>query len=145
LLLSLAEMGHPPSDPRLAPLRDQVQDTWLSPSYFRDFEAASKAEAHRRKGVPLMEGRHRRCASQQGAALFYLTVLGLVDERTERLAERLLHWQWPDGGWNCDKNPAANTSSFMETLLPMRGLAAGQTLAAIPGRGRLLGARRKFS
>ena len=42
----------------------------------------------------------------------------------EDLAERPLHWQWPDGGWNCDKNPAADTSSFCETLLPMRGPAA---------------------
>jgi hypothetical protein len=39
------------------------------------------------------------------------------------LVERLLHWQWPDGGWNCDKNPRADTSSFMESLLPMRALA----------------------
>jgi hypothetical protein len=29
---------------------------------------------------------------------------------------------WPDSGWNCDRNPAADTSSFFETLLPMRGL-----------------------
>jgi hypothetical protein len=35
-----------------------------------------------------------------------------------------LHWQWPDGGWNCDRNPGADTSSFNETLLPMLGLAA---------------------
>jgi hypothetical protein len=41
----------------------------------------------------------------------------------EKLVERLLHWQWPDGGWNCDKEPSADTSSFMETLLPMSGLA----------------------
>ena len=39
------------------------------------------------------------------------------------MAERLTQWQWPDGGWNCDKNPAATHSSFMESLLPLRGLA----------------------
>jgi hypothetical protein len=50
--------------------------------------------------------------------------LGIADERAASLAERLLHWQWPDGGWNCDKDPDADTSSFMETLLPMLGLAA---------------------
>ncbi len=71
-----------------------------------------------------MQGRHRRCASQQGNALLSATKLGLLDEQAERLVERLLHWQWPDGGWNCDKNPGADTSSFMETLLPMRGLAS---------------------
>src|SRR5207247_1580119 len=36
---------------------------------------------------------------------------------------RLLHWQWPDGGWNCDRDPAASTSSFNETWIPMRALA----------------------
>ncbi|MGC9346515.1 MAG: hypothetical protein ACP5JG_00125, partial [Anaerolineae bacterium] len=30
--------------------------------------------------------------------------------------------QWPDGGWNCDRNWDARTSSFHETLLPLRGL-----------------------
>jgi hypothetical protein len=70
-----------------------------------------------------MQGRHRRCASQQGNALWFLTMLGIADGRCDDLAGRLLHWQWPDGGWNCDKNPAAATSSFCETLLPMRGLA----------------------
>jgi hypothetical protein len=70
-----------------------------------------------------MQGRYRRCASQQGNALFFLTRLGQADDRAERLVERLLHWQWPDGGWNCDKDPSADTSSFMETLLPMCGLA----------------------
>jgi hypothetical protein len=34
-----------------------------------------------------------------------------------------VQWQWPDGGWNCDKNPEARNSSFMESLIPLRGLA----------------------
>ena len=34
----------------------------------------------------------------------------------------LLRWQWPDGGWNCDRNPAARMSSLMETTLPMVAL-----------------------
>ncbi len=38
--------------------------------------------------------------------------------------ERLRHWQWPDGGWNCDRKEKATSSSVHETLLPMRGLAA---------------------
>jgi hypothetical protein len=62
--------------------------------------------------------------SQQGNALWYLITLGLADGRTGGLAERLLLWQWPDGGWNCDRRPGASKSSFYETLLPMRGLAA---------------------
>lgn len=124
VLAVLADIGYPPGDRSLAPMRDQVMECWLSEYYFTEFEARSKAEAYRGEGIPVMQGRHRRCASQQGNALLSVTRLGLADERAERLAERLLHWQWPDGGWNCDKEPTADTSSFMETLLPMRGLAA---------------------
>jgi len=77
-----------------------------------------------------MRGRYRAHASQQGYALLSLTALGLVDGRCDQLAELLLHWQWPDGGWNCDRDPAAGTSSFFETLLPMRGLWAHGTAPA---------------
>ena len=49
--------------------------------------------------------------------------LGFLDERCDLLAERLLSWQWPDGGWNCDRTPDAINSSFWETLIPLRGLA----------------------
>jgi hypothetical protein len=74
-----------------------------------------------------MRGRHRAHASQQGNALWSLVTLGLADDRCDGLADLLLHWQWPDGGWNCDRDPAADTSSFFETLLPMRGLWAHGT------------------
>jgi hypothetical protein len=94
----------------------------LGENFYEEFDAESKAEAYRRSGVPVMQGRHRRCASQQGNALLSLTKLGLIDDAGERFVERLLHWQWPDGGWNCDKDPKADTSSFMETMLPMCGL-----------------------
>jgi hypothetical protein len=49
------------------------------------------------------------------------------------LAEALITWQWPDGGWNCD--PAATSrSSFHESLAPAWGLheywqATGDTAA----------------
>ena len=124
ILAALADLGHPPGDPALHPLREQILDTWLDASFYTEFDATTKAAAYRRAGVPVMRGRHRRCASQHGNALWFLVTLGLGDSRCGDLAERLRHWQWPDGGWNCDKNPAADTSSFCETLLPMRGLAA---------------------
>lgn len=123
VLVTLADLGHPPGDPELEPLRDQLQQTWLAPHYFSEYEHPGGG-ASRRRGVPIMEGRYRRCASQQGNALYALSTLGLADDDTLRLTERLLHWQWPDGGWNCDRRPSADTSSFMETLTPLRGLVA---------------------
>ena len=123
VLATLADIGFPAGEASLAPMRDQVLDWWLHDSFYEEFEASRSADAYKRSGVPVMRGRYRRCASQQGNALYFLTKLGLADEKTERLVERLLHWQWPDGGWNCDKIPGADTSSFMETLLPMTGLA----------------------
>jgi hypothetical protein len=34
----------------------------------------------------------------------------------------LLRSQWPDGGWNCDREPGERRSSFHETLAPIWGL-----------------------
>jgi hypothetical protein len=121
--VNVADIGYPAGDDALKPPRDRVLDMWLADSFYREFEATRKAEVYQKEGVPLMQSRYRRCASQQGNALLFLTKLGLTDSRAEKLVERLLHWQWPDGGWNCDKEPSADTSSFMETLLPMSGLA----------------------
>jgi hypothetical protein len=111
-------------------LREQVLARWLDDSYFRDVEATTKTAAYRHSGVPVLRGRHRAHASQPGNALRFLTRLGLADERCDRLAELLLRWQWPDGGWNCDRDPEADTSSFCETLTPMRGLWAHGTAPA---------------
>ena len=109
VLAALADVGYPPGDDSLVPLRERIYE-WLLP------------ESRLRKIKPI-EGRVRRCASQEGNALYYLLALGLADERTDKLAELLIKWQWPDGGWNCDKRPQAVNSSFMETLIPLRGLA----------------------
>ncbi|MEI6509817.1 MAG: hypothetical protein WCO14_02595 [bacterium] len=105
----LAEMGYPHGDLSLVPLWKQ-ECAWL-------------LSADHQRGIQTVDGRTRRCASQEGFALFSSLRLGLADQNSEELAERLLGWQWPDGGWNCDKRPQAHHSSFMETLLPMRGLA----------------------
>ncbi len=109
VLADLADMGYPPGDAALIPLREQVYQ-WL-------------LGATHQKGIKTINGRVRRCASQEGNALYSLLTLGLADARADALADRLIAWQWPDGGWNCDKNPAAAHSSFMESLIPLRGLA----------------------
>ncbi len=68
--------------------------------------------------------RVRHCASMDGNAIWYCVRLGLEDERTRAAVDRLIDWQWPDGGWNCDKRLQCTTSSFQETLIPARGLWA---------------------
>ncbi len=109
VLTSLADIGYPPGDETLIPLREQIYDWLLS----KDHE----------KRIKSVDGRVRRCASQEGNAIFSTLSLGLADDRTEELVRRLHQWQWPDGGWNCDKNPKAIHSSFMESLIPLRALA----------------------
>ena len=124
-LAMLREIGYPAGDESLLAMRDQVLDYWLSSAFFMEFESkVSVAKRRGAEGVPLIQGRYRRCGSQQGNALYSITRLGLADKRSDALAERLMHWQWPDGGWNCDRQPSAHVSSFNETLLPMLGLAA---------------------
>jgi len=118
VLLALAELGYPAGEESLGPLRDQVLDRWLTPAVFQDVTSPTG------KGILVVAGRHRRCASQQGAALLAVTRLGVAAERAATLVERLRHWQWPDGGWNCDKRAETRMSSVAETLLPLRGLSA---------------------
>jgi hypothetical protein len=84
------------------------------------------------KQIRVIMGRVRRCASQEGNALYALLALGLADERVDELAGRLCKWQWPDGGWNCDKRPAASHSSFMESLIPLRALALHARVTGSP-------------
>jgi hypothetical protein len=121
VLAVLADLHYPPGDETLEPLRDQVYEWLLSKKHLNS--------------VQVIDGRARRCASQEGNALFSTLALGLADDRAAQLADNLMRWQWPDGGWNCDKNPFADSSSFMETLIPMRALAlfgrlTGETKAA---------------
>jgi len=97
-----------------APIRDAFDTVigWLE-SPFR-----------RRRARPV-EGRVRMCASQEGNAVWAACRLGLGDDpRVAGLARRLIAWQWPDGGWNCDPRPGASHASLHETWTPLRGLAA---------------------
>ncbi len=109
-LLSLVELRYPPGDTGLAPLRDQVLEWLLSEQHL--------------KNIRLIDGRWRRCALQEASAVLAMLQLGIVDDRITRLVESLLKWQWPDGGWNCDKHPAAIHSSFHETWIPLLALKA---------------------
>jgi len=110
-LVSLVELGIPASEPRAVAALETVL-AWLTGS------------GHVR-GVPIIAGLARRCGSQEGNALAVACRLGRAnDPRVEQLATSLVGWQWPDGGWNCDRNAGAHRSSFNETLAPMWGLHA---------------------
>ena len=122
IMASLADLGYPEGDADLHPVRDQILDTWLHEDFYKEFEATRKEDAYKKPGVCVMEGRHRRCASQQGYALYFIIALGLENARVHDLVERLMHWRWPDGGWNCDKEPSARQSTFIHTIHSMRGL-----------------------
>jgi hypothetical protein len=123
VMATLADIGYPMADESLVPIRDQLQEQWLGERFYREFEVESKSKVYGQDGVPLMQGRYRRCASQQSNALWSILKLAIANDRTHDFVERLLHWQWPDGGWNCDKDPRACHSSFMESILPLRALA----------------------
>jgi hypothetical protein len=110
VLSILADLGYPPGNEALRPLMEVTFAAWLS-------------QEHTFKHFRVIEGRVRRCASQEGYAVWSSLRLGLADSRTDELVSRLLQWQWPDGGWNCSKHREADTSSFMETLIPVRALA----------------------
>jgi hypothetical protein len=108
-LVSLVELGVPPGEPPLLAALETVL-AWLTGS------------GHRSR-IPTIDGLTRRCASQEGNALAVACRLGLADdERVELLARSLAEWQWPDGGWNCDKRASGRRSSFHESLPPLWGL-----------------------
>jgi hypothetical protein len=108
-LASLAELAPPGHAAALQAAEDDLG--WL-------------ANPRRLRSFPKIDGRVRRCASQDGLTLYSCTRLGLAgDERLQRLADSLVETQWPDGGWNCDRRPAASHSSFHESWAPVVGLA----------------------
>jgi hypothetical protein len=92
------------------------------------------SERHR-ASIKTIDGLTRVHASQEGNALVVACALGMHDDpRVARMADDLIRWQWPDGGWNCDPRATGRRSSFHESLIPMHGLfefgatdAAGRT------------------
>jgi hypothetical protein len=108
VLVTLAELGHPAADEALIRLREQTLD-WL----FSDDYLTTLDKVH---GLPRLH------ASIEGNALWAMLSLGLADDRADALAARLRGRQWPDGGWNCDRKASGRTSSFNESLIPLRAL-----------------------
>jgi hypothetical protein len=118
-LVSLAELEAPAGDPRVAAAAEHVL-AWISNSL--------------RHAPRIVEGLARSHASIHGNALGACTRLGLADdERTERLADAIIAWQWPDGGWNCDNRADGHRSSFHETLRTAWGLQEYAGATGHPG------------
>ncbi len=108
-LVSLVELGIPAGEPRAVRAADTVLD-WLTGS-------------EHRSSIVTVDGLVRCHASQEGNALAVCSRLGLGrDPRVELLAESLVQWQWPDGGWNCDVRAHGRRSSFHESLPAAWGL-----------------------
>jgi hypothetical protein len=108
-LVSLVELGVPKGNRRAVKGTELVLEWLLSESHLQN--------------IPRINGLYRRCASQEGNALAVCSRLGMAsDPRVIRLAESLVEWQWPDGGWNCDRKADAWHSSFNESLSTLWGL-----------------------
>jgi hypothetical protein len=107
-LVSLAELEAPAGDPRVAAAAAHVL-AWIVDEL--------------RHPPRVVDGLPRSHASIHGNALGACSRLGLAgDERTQRLAEAIISWQWPDGGWNCDNQADGHRSSFHESLRTAWGL-----------------------
>ena len=114
-LTCLAAIDYPPGDDALRPLMRRIRDWVFGKHYLEPPWTAI---------YPGQEDRVRRCGSQDGNVIWYSGVLGLEEDWTREIVDRLIGWQWPDGGWNCDKRLEARSSSFQETVIPARGLRA---------------------
>lgn len=107
-LVSLVELAIPKENKQVQKAAEEVL-AWLS-----------KALRVPAKEVNKLKRKH---ASVYGNALGVFSYLGLAgDRRVESIADSLVEWQWPDGGWNCDSNPEAHHSSFYESLATLWGL-----------------------
>lgn len=123
VLNTISDLFYPPGDESLQPLAEQDCE-WI----FSD----RRMQWVNRKTKMAKGNQTRACCSMEGATLFSMIRLGFLDERCDQLAERLLLWQWADGGWNCDANPEASHASFMESLLPLRALSLYARIASDP-------------
>jgi hypothetical protein len=85
---------------------------------------------------PIIAGRARAHAVWHGHALAAAIALNWTDKSAAAaLAEQLIQWQWPDGGWNCDRRPDASCASVHESLGPLWGLAAYHRATGDPAAG----------
>ncbi len=122
-LVSLVELAIPPGESRAV----------AAAHYLLDANLDRRQHGFRPK---VINGLPRVCTNEEGAALVIGSRLGMAaDPRMQRMAEALLDWQWPDGGWNCHRNASGRRSNFHESITAAWGLheyaqATGDTAAA---------------
>jgi hypothetical protein len=108
-LVSLVELGVPAGTPQALAAAETVLP-WLT------------HKGHIASYV-VIDGLARSHASMEGNAVAVCSLLGMAeDPRVESLARLLVEWQWPDGGWNCDKKASGRRSSFHESHAAAWGL-----------------------
>lgn len=105
----LADIDYPPGDKSLAPYRDHVY-RWL-----REQEAQYD-------GPLFIRGKYRVHGSFHANAVYASIVLGLANDETDELAQNLLRYQWPGGGWNCNRLPRTKGPDIVHTAYGLRGL-----------------------
>ena len=110
----LADIDYPPRDDQLIPYRDLVY-RWL------------RWQEREVDGPLFIRGTHRVHASHHANAIYASVVLGLANDETDDLCANLLRYQWPGGGWNCNKTPATKGPTIVHTAFGLRGLATHRT------------------
>ncbi|MEQ7128030.1 hypothetical protein ABN034_26380 [Actinopolymorpha sp. B11F2] len=109
-LVSLVELAIPPGEPRAVAAANYLLNDILD-------------RRRNRFGPKIINGLPRMCVSAEGAALVIGSRLGMAaDPRVQQMAEALLDWQWPDGGWNCHRNASGRRSNFHESINAAWGL-----------------------
>ena len=109
-LISLTELAVPSDDARVVAAANYVLDLVVG-------------RRQHQRGPTIINGLPRVCTHVEGSALRIGCRLGMAgDPRVLRLAEALLAWQWPDGGWNCHRNASGRRSTFNESLNAAWGL-----------------------
>jgi hypothetical protein len=131
-LVSLVELGAPASEPRVMAALESVL-AWLAEDDQRPEDALR------------IRDRYRIHGSIYANALAIATKLGKAsDPRVRNLAEWLMLWQWPDGGWNCDRHPHVTHSSFYESITPLWALSAFATASGNTAAARAAGRTAEF-
>jgi hypothetical protein len=109
-LVSLVELGVPAGESHAMAAIESVL-SWL-------------AASGRPEDALRVRDRFRVHGSVYANPLAVATRLGLAtDVRVRNLATWLVMWQWPDGGWNCDRHPDVIHSSFYESITPLWALS----------------------